>query len=350
MGFIDDVKDIIASCPKERQTLCFSATMPKEIINLANSQLKDPKHICLAEKGIKHVDIHQRLFVMKEGEKLEGLLRLIATDAPDRAIVFCKTRRNTDELAQKLISRGQNARALHGDLAMEARLKAVKDFTSGDLKIMVATDVASRGLDINNVTHVYNFHLAENTDRYTHRIGRTGRAGNKGVATTFATIADIRKAPFFRSHPYEKFDLSVVPNSKEFFDAVSQVQYHEVMENEPTKKALKIAKRLLSSNDPEQVLAKYITELHKSIVFEGNEKIGFGPDEIKSELKFLSSRGPKKRLRGIPTKNGRGGDRGGRFDRNGRGSRNERSGSRKSSTMKVRGDRKAGKPRRERRA
>ena len=122
------------------------------------------------------------------------------------------------------------------------------------------------------------------------------------------------------------------------------------MENEPTKKALKIAKRLLSSNDPEQVLAKYITELHKSIVFEGNEKIGFGPDEIKSELKFLSSRGPKKRLRGIPTKNGRGGDRGGRFDRNGRGSRNERSGSRKSSTMKVRGDRKAGKPRRERRA
>ena len=189
MGFIDDVKEIIRYLPATRQTLLFSATMPAEVHHLITRYLKSPKII--TEKI--HVDsslLKQVYFDVKQDEKFSLLVHLLKHKTPGLAIVFCLTRREVDVVTKNLKLQGIHVMAVHGGLSQSQRTSAVSSLKHEKIQVLVATDVAARGLDINNISHIYNYDSPKNSSEYTHRIGRTARAGKKGEAITILSESD----------------------------------------------------------------------------------------------------------------------------------------------------------------
>jgi superfamily II DNA/RNA helicase len=192
MGFIPDVERICSLLPPRRQTLFFSATMPGEIKSLVDRFLNNPERVAVAPPASPAALVEQRLAIIDGSEKREALCRLLRTDAVTNAIVFCNTKRAVGTLARTLERQGFNAAALHGDLDQHQRLQVLDSFRQGGVQILVASDVAARGLDIPKVSHVFNFDVPSHAEDYIHRIGRTGRAGNKGDSITLAAPEDIR--------------------------------------------------------------------------------------------------------------------------------------------------------------
>jgi ATP-dependent RNA helicase DeaD len=194
MGFLEDVELILEELPTERQTALFSATMPDQIVELADAYLRDPDRLSLASPDEMTVPtIEQHYYEVPRRHKMEALARLIDVKQPDLALIFCATKRMTDELAEDLISRGYRAEALHGDMSQTARDKAMKSAREGRLEALVATDVAARGIDIENITHVINFDLPQDAEYYVHRVGRTARAGRSGQALTLVAPWEVRE-------------------------------------------------------------------------------------------------------------------------------------------------------------
>lgn len=193
MGFIEDVESILEEIPKERQTLLFSATMPKAVRLLANKFMKSPKTFSVMPKQVSVSTIKQQCVKVSEKYKLETLCHLIDTQSPKLAIVFGKTKRRVDEINKQLNERGYKAGRLHGDLNQRKRDSVLNRFRKGLIEILVATDVAARGLDIEGITHVYNFDIPQDGRNYIHRIGRTGRSGKKGTAITFVSPREVGK-------------------------------------------------------------------------------------------------------------------------------------------------------------
>ena len=191
MGFFEEIQVIMESIPEERQTLLFSATMPPKIKELAVRFLKNPEHISVIPKELTVPNIDQLYVEVPEREKFDSLCRLIDIDNPELSIVFGRTKRRVDELSEGLVVRGYQAAGIHGDLTQRQRDDVMRKFREGHLDILVATDVAARGLDISGVTHVYNFDIPQDPESYVHRIGRTGRAGKKGVAVTFVVPREV---------------------------------------------------------------------------------------------------------------------------------------------------------------
>lgn len=185
MGFIDEVEKILKKLPERRQTLLFSATLSPPVQMLARRHLKTPEVIELEEEGVTVPTTAQYCIEVPERQKFEVLTRLLDLEKPELAIVFVATKVRVDELAKALAERGYPASGIHGDLLQYQRENTLGKFKTGKVDIMVATDVAARGLDIQGVTHVYNYDIPQDPDSYVHRIGRTGRAGNAGTATTF---------------------------------------------------------------------------------------------------------------------------------------------------------------------
>ena len=187
MGFIEDIELILSTVPDERQTLLFSATMPDPIRKIAERFMQEPVLVRVKAKEMTCIAIEQFYLELKESEKFDTLARLFDIQTPDLAIVFGSTKRRVDELASALNIRGYMAEGIHGDLSQAKRLSVLKKFKEGSIDVLVATDVAARGLDISGVTHVYNFDIPQDPESYVHRIGRTGRAGKHGIAITFVT-------------------------------------------------------------------------------------------------------------------------------------------------------------------
>ncbi|MCW1927672.1 DEAD/DEAH box helicase [Bhargavaea beijingensis] len=187
MGFIEDINAILENVPSERQTLLFSATMPGPIRKIADNYMKSPAEVRIKAKEMTVENIEQFFVKAQEREKFEALTRLLNVHTPELAIIFGRTKRRVDEVAQALNLRGYLAEGIHGDLTQAKRLSVLRQFKEGKIDILVATDVAARGLDISGVTHVYNFDIPQDPESYVHRIGRTGRAGKSGVAVTFVT-------------------------------------------------------------------------------------------------------------------------------------------------------------------
>lgn len=187
MGFLEDIEAIIAKTPKERQTLLFSATMPQSIKQIGIRFMKNPEHVQIKAKEMTASLIDQYYIRCKEYEKFDIMTRLLDVQKPELTIVFGRTKRRVDELAKGLELRGYRAEGIHGDLSQQKRMSVLKAFKSGKLDILVATDVAARGLDISGVTHVYNYDIPQDPESYVHRIGRTGRAGKGGSSVTFVT-------------------------------------------------------------------------------------------------------------------------------------------------------------------
>ncbi len=213
MGFIHDVKKIIAKLPAKRQTLFFSATMPPEIQKLANVLLTNPSKVEVTPPATTVDKIEQSLYHVGKMEKPELLLHLLQDSAIKTALVFTRTKHGADKVVKILLRHNIRAAAIHGNKSQNARQGALTDFKNGNLRVLVATDIAARGIDIDELTHVFNFDMPNIPETYVHRIGRTGRAGNTGIAISFASVdereelRDIQKLigkliPVIHEHPF----------------------------------------------------------------------------------------------------------------------------------------------------
>ncbi|HYW11274.1 MAG TPA: DEAD/DEAH box helicase, partial [Longimicrobium sp.] len=184
MGFIDDIEVILESLPKERQTALFSATFPPRIADLARKALTDPERITIAPEKLDTPLVRQTAYLVPRQHKLEALARVLDVESPTSAIIFCRTRTEVDELTAALGVRGYHPEALHGGLAQAQRDRVMQRFRNGSADLLIATDVAARGLDVEHVSHVVNYDIPQTPEAYVHRIGRTGRAGREGTAVT----------------------------------------------------------------------------------------------------------------------------------------------------------------------
>lgn len=205
MGFIEPVEQIAKATPKERQTLMFSATMKGAVMQLSKSLLRNPKEIHAEADHAKNENIDQRLHYVDDLKHKHSLLNHLLNDpAINQAIVFTSTKRHADQLVDQLFELGHRATALHGDMNQRQRTRALLRLRKGEVKIMVATDVAARGIDVQTISHVINFDLPRSVEDYVHRIGRTGRAGAKGIALSFASGCDfqlVKKIEQFTGQP-----------------------------------------------------------------------------------------------------------------------------------------------------
>ncbi|MBK9283760.1 MAG: DEAD/DEAH box helicase [Sphingobacteriaceae bacterium] len=213
MGFIRDINKIISKLPKQRQTLFFSATATPEIMKLANTLLINPVHISVTPVSSSTPLVEQSIYYVAKENKRSLLKHVINTNNVEHALVFTRTKRGADRVAKELNKNGISSEAIHGDKSQGARERALTGFKSRKIRILVATDIASRGIDIDKLSHVINFEIPEQAETYVHRIGRTGRAGSTGIAFSFCSqdemdyLKDIRKLvksniPVVAAHPY----------------------------------------------------------------------------------------------------------------------------------------------------
>jgi ATP-dependent RNA helicase DeaD len=214
MGFADELEAILESVPETRQTALFSATMAKRILTVAKRHLKDPVRVTIATEKIAPgatARVREVAYIVQRRDKAVALARVLDMEAPTAAIVFCRTRTEVDELTERLGGRGYSAEALHGGLSQEQRDRILRRFRDGSSELLIATDVAARGLDIDHVTHVVNFDVPSSPDAYVHRIGRTGRAGREGVAITLAEAREHRLLRNIELHSGRKISVEALP-------------------------------------------------------------------------------------------------------------------------------------------
>ncbi|WP_246880067.1 DEAD/DEAH box helicase [Bacillus suaedae] len=266
MGFIEDIETILKEVPNERQTLLFSATMPKRIEKLAQTFMKNPETIAVKSAEVTMENIEQGYVEVHEKEKFDVLSRMIDIHTPELAIVFGRTKRRVDELAEALGKRGYRAEGIHGDLNQAKRDSVLRKFKSGLIDVLVATDVAARGLDISGVTHVYNFDLPQDPESYVHRIGRTGRAGKSGVAVTFATPREMDHVKAIEQLSKKKMTKLKKPTHTEAMEGQQQLvleQLKELIGNGDADSYRVAAKDLLQETDATTALAAALKLLTK---------------------------------------------------------------------------------------
>ncbi|GEP23402.1 MAG: DEAD/DEAH box helicase [Lentilactobacillus diolivorans] len=321
MGFLDDIESIIKQTPKDRQTLLFSATMPAQIKRVGVQFMKDPHQVKIKAKELTTDLIDQYYVRVKEYEKFDVMTRFFDVQDPEVTIVFCRTKRRVDEVSKGLEARGYKAAGLHGDLTQARRTQIMQQFKQAKIDILVATDVAARGIDISGVTHVYNYDIPQDPDGYVHRVGRTGRAGQHGVSITFATpnemdyLREIEKLTKVRMLPLKP------PTEQEAF--VGQLNSAEsdiakLIKHTNTGKYEKMADKLLDEYEATDLVAALLNDITRD-----NVKVKITPER------------PLSRHHGGGRRNGGGGHRGGGHWN---GSRNRRNGDRNSSHNRSRHD------------
>jgi len=214
MGFIDDVEWILEQAPKERQMALFSATMPREIERIARRHLRDPQEISIKTKTATASTIRQRYWPVDRMHKLDALTRILEVEPFDALLMFVRTKTATTMLAERLEARGYSTAALNGDMAQKDRIRTVDRLKNGTLDILVATDVAARGLDVDRISHVVNYDIPYDTEAYIHRIGRTGRAGRKGEAILFVAPRERRMLSAIEHATRQKIEPLVLPSTE----------------------------------------------------------------------------------------------------------------------------------------
>lgn len=229
MGFIDDVKRVVADTPKDAQRVFFSATLPSEIERIVNRYLVNPVKVAIESRTTTGENIEQRLVRVDGGAKLEALARILEVEPVDAAIVFVRTRAACTTLVEQLTARGVNAAGLSGDLDQSLRERTITRLKRGKVDVLIATDVAARGLDVPRITHVVNYDLPQDAEAYTHRIGRTGRAGRSGIAITFAGFREGRKVGWMEQATGQKMTEMPLPDEAAIRAHRDEVFHHRVV-------------------------------------------------------------------------------------------------------------------------
>ncbi|MCC3648093.1 MULTISPECIES: DEAD/DEAH box helicase [Cytobacillus] len=258
MGFIEDIERILSEIKGERQTLLFSATMPRRIQSLAEKFMQEPEMVKVKAKEMTVKNIEQYYMEVHEKQKFDVLCNLLDIQSPELAIVFGRTKKRVDEVVEGLIKRGYSAEGIHGDIPQAKRDQVIRRFKEQTIDIMVATDVAARGLDISGVSHVYNFDIPQDPESYVHRIGRTGRAGNKGLAITFVSPREIDHLKIIESVTKSKMAKKPVPSFKDVVAGNQQATINklmEVIEKEEHADFKRVAENLLEDTDSVTLLA-----------------------------------------------------------------------------------------------
>lgn len=310
MGFLEDIEFIIGKTPAERQTLLFSATMPNDIKKIGVKFMKNPEHIKVAAKEMTADRIDQYFIKTKEFEKFDVLTRLLDVERPELAIVFGRTKRRVDEITRGLKLRGYRAEGIHGDLDQNKRLRVLRDFKGGHLDILVATDVAARGLDISGVTHVYNYDITQDQESYVHRIGRTGRAGKSGRSVTFVSYNEMGYLRAIEKLTKKEMKGMRPPTKEDAYQASLSVAMDEI-KRDLQDGSLK-GKLTKFDADVEQLLAEYDVKELVAMLIQSRVK---DPDTM-PEVQITAERplpfnGEGKGFKG----KGKGGKGGGRYGR-----------------------------------
>lgn len=318
MGFLDDIKEIFTFMPKERQTLLFSATMPTAIKKLAQSILKEPEFITITQSEVTNNKIEQSFYVVDEHERDDALIRLYDFKNPEKSIIFCRTKKEVDRLSTFLVSQGYSAKGLHGDMEQRQREEAINAFKKGRLEILIATDVAARGLDVNDVTHVFNYHLPFDSESYVHRIGRTGRAGKEGKAISIVTPHEFRMIQKIQKATGGKLEAKVIPNIKSVKEKKVNSLVQKIREQEVHESVYVLLEGLKEEFDISTIAFKLASMLSNDTFVKGNNYIG----KSQNDIQRLYERVLNDRDDDRGNRRGRGG-RGG-FNRNRRNSNSSR--------------------------
>ena len=266
MGFVDDIKFILGDIPEDRQTLLFSASITKAVENISQLFMREPALIKATPRNITVPSTEQHYIEVPERKKFDVLCNLLDLHAPEAAIVFGRTKKRVDELNQALARRGYSAGAIHGDLSQSQRNAVMTQFRGGTIDILVATDVAARGLDIEGVTHVYNFDIPQDPESYIHRIGRTGRAGRKGAAFTFITHRELDHLRIIERLTQRTIIRHPIPTLTDALAGQQQVTIERILKTaeEPVLSAYKsMAENLLEHHDSVTLLAAALKLLTK---------------------------------------------------------------------------------------
>jgi ATP-dependent RNA helicase DeaD len=268
MGFIEDIEKILQEVPTERQTMLFSATMPQSIQEIAKRFMKEPVKFGITAKELTVPSTEQFYMEVYENKKFDVLCRLLDIQSPELVIVFGRTRRRVSELSEALDKRGYSAEGLHGDLSQAQRDTVMRHFREGAIDVLVATDVAARGLDISGVSHVYNFDIPQDPEGYVHRIGRTGRLGKPGQALTFVTSRELDYLKVIESVTRRKIVRKPVPTSTEAVSGQQRLTMERLMqvaESPDVEQYRGFARELLEETDSVTLLAaalKMLTREH----------------------------------------------------------------------------------------
>jgi ATP-dependent RNA helicase DeaD len=287
MGFLDDIKEIFKHIPESRQTLLFSASMAPEIKKLAQVILKEPEFVTITKTEVTNTKIEQLYYVVEEYERDDALYRLLDYYNPIKSIIFTRTKREADRLSTMLVSQGYGAKGLHGDMEQRQREEVIKSFKRWQLEILVATDVAARWLDVNDVTHVFNYHIPLETESYVHRIGRTGRAWKEGVAISIVTPGEFRGLNRIEKHVKTTLKAQVVPSLWELKDKKLSKLVEKINSQEVDDKVYDIAQQLKETYDMSTLTYKLLSMALAEDSDNSNkrDKIGKGLTEIEKLLK-----------------------------------------------------------------
>lgn len=308
MGFLEDIQKIFEYLPKERQTLLFSATMPPQIKKLAQTILKDPKHIKVESQDSVNQDIEQQYYVIEEYERDLAIIRLIESQDLTKAIIFCRTKREVDELSLKLAAQGYLCASLHGDMEQNKRREVMTSFRKDKFNILIATDVAARGLDISDVSHVFNYHIPFNSESYVHRIGRTGRAGRKGVAITLVTPIEYHQLQRLQRVANGGIKLCTVPTINE----LKKTQLTKLVDTIRHQPLNEDANDMLELLEEEMDLSHIVYKLLSILIGDSKPE---GPDVIglsRNDLEHLQRSKTGNKGRGSGRRSGGGSSRYGR--------------------------------------
>lgn len=281
MGFIEDIEAIIHNLPETRQTMLFSATMPRQIKNLAKNYMKpDAQHIAIAKKSLTVSKIEQYYFEVSPKNKLEALCRILDVDAPKSAILFCKTKKGVDELVGSMQSKGYIVEGMHGDMKQIQRLNTLNKFKSGKLNYLVATDVAARGIDVEDVTHVINYDLPQDSESYVHRIGRTGRANREGTAYSFACRKEMSMIRQIENTTKSKMLRKQIPTLADIYASKSEAiidSIKETLESNSYEQFMQISKDLITEYGAEDVSASLI-----KLIFDKESNFDYTEDTLQN--------------------------------------------------------------------
>jgi ATP-dependent RNA helicase DeaD len=270
MGFQEDLDAILADTPSEKQTLLFSATMPKQMSSMAKKYMNNPAEIEVGERNSGSKDVEHQYYVVKVSNRFETLKRLVDIHPSMYGIIFCRTRSETMDISKWLSRDGYDVDVLNGDLSQNQRDQVMNRFRSKDLKILVATDVAARGLDVNNLSHIVNYNLPDDLEVYIHRSGRTGRAGNKGICMSIVSPREqsrIRRLENMASQPFVKSEVPTGEEicSRRLLHGLERVK-KEAVNPERIQPFLPAALEALKDLSKEQIIERFLSlEFHNML-------------------------------------------------------------------------------------